>query len=87
MKSVLEELYYGNIRPFASRNAHLTKTHILHMEDFRRQFLDTLTENQKECFDAYEAHMSEIASDAECNSFVRGFRLGLRIVLDGIRED
>ena len=87
MKSILEELHYGNIRPFAERRLENTDEHKLYMEEFRVKFLDTLTENQKECFGAYEAHMSEIASKVECDAFVKGFRLGMKILMEGIEEE
>ena len=87
MKSVLEELYYGNIRPFADANAGVTESHLLYMDEFREKFLDTLTESQREVFFAYESHMSEIASDAECEAFVKGFRLGVRLLVEGIKGE
>lgn len=54
MKSILEELHYGNIRPFAERRLENTDEHKLYMEEFRVKFLDTLTESQKKEFFSYE---------------------------------
>ena len=49
MKSVLEELYYGNIRPFANRReASEEKQKVLQkMEDYRNQILERMTPEQK----------------------------------------
>ena len=87
MKSVLEELYFGNIRPFATRNTCISENHISYMEEFREKFLNTLTESQREAFFSYESHMSEITSSAECEAFVKGFRLGVQILMEGMKEE
>ena len=86
MKSVLEELYYGNLRPFEERRTENSDDHIIYMEEFRRRFLDTLTESQRKEFFSYECHMSEATSDAECKAFVKGFRLGLKILLEVLQK-
>lgn len=57
MKSVLEELYYGNIRPFANRrDVSEEKQKVLQkMEDYRNQLLDSLTAEQKQLLEEYES--------------------------------
>ena len=87
MKSVLEELYFGNIRPFATRNTSISENHIKYMEEFRGKLLDSLTSGQKEWFASYEDHMSEIASAAECEAFVKGFRLGEQMLIEGMKAE
>lgn len=87
MKSVLEELYFGNIRPFATRNTCISENHIRYMEEFRGKLLDSLTSGQKEWFASYEDHMSEIASAAECEAFVKGFRLGEQMLIEGMKAE
>lgn len=82
MKSILEELYYGNIRPFEERKKKNIDNHLSYMEEFHTEFIDTLTERQKECFNSYETHMSEIVSSTECEAFVFGFRLAMKILFE-----
>ena len=84
MKSVLEELYYGNIRPFANhRQVSEEKQKVLQkMEDYRDRLLDSLTAEQKHLLEEYESHASEITSQTECEIFIDGFRLGMRFVLE-----
>ena len=84
MKSVLEELYYGNIRPFANRREVLEeKQKVLQkMEDYRNQLLDSLTAEQKHLLEEYESCASEITSQTECEIFIDGFRLGMRLALE-----
>ena len=84
MKSVLEELYYGNIRPFANRrDVSEEKQKVLQkMEDYRNQLLDRLTGEQKQLLEEYESCASEITSQTECEIFIDGFRLGMRLALE-----
>lgn len=84
MKSVLEELYYGNIRPFANhRQVSEEKQKVLQkMEDYRNQLLDRLTGEQKQLLEEYESCASEITSQTECEIFIDEFRLGVRLALE-----
>ena len=84
MKSVLEELYYGNIRPFANhRQVSEEKQKVLQkMEDYRNQLLDSLTAEQKHLLEEYENCASEITSKTECKIFIDGFQLGMRLALE-----
>ena len=84
MKSVLEELYYGNIRPFANRREiSEEKQKVLQkMEDYRNQLLDSLTAEQKHLLEEYESCASEITSKTECEIFIDGFQLGMRLALE-----
>ena len=84
MKSVLEELYYGDIRPFANRREiSEEKQKVLQkMEDYRNQLLDSLTAEQKHLLEEYESCASEITSKTECEIFIDGFQLGMRLALE-----
>ena len=84
MKSVLEELYYGNIRPFANRReVSEEKQKVLQkMEDYRNQLFDSLTAEQKHLLEEYESCASEITSKTECEIFIDGFQLGMRLALE-----
>ena len=84
MKSVLEELYYGNIRPFANRRKiSEEKQKVLQsMEDCRNQLLDSMTPEQKHQLEEYESCTDEITSQTECEIFIDGFRLGMRLALE-----
>ena len=84
MKSVLEELYYGNIRPFANhRQVSEEKQKVLQkMEDYRDRLLDNLSAKQKHLLEEYETCASEITSKTECEIFIDGFQLGMRLALE-----
>ena len=80
MKSVLEELYYGNIRPFANRReVSEEKQKVLQkMEDYRNQLLDSMSPEQKHLLEEYENCASEITSQTECEIFIDGFHIGIK---------
>ncbi len=84
MRSLLEELYYGNMRPFVNRREiSEEKQKVLQsMENYRTQLLDSITEEQKHLLEEYENCASEITSQTECEIFIDGFRLGMRLVLE-----
>ena len=84
MKSVLEELYYGNIRPFTNCREVSEEKQKVHqkMEDYRNQLLDRLTGEQKQLLEEYESCASEITSQTECEIFIDEFRLGVRLALE-----
>ena len=84
MKSVLEELYYGNIRPFSNRriiDSEKQET-LQSMEDYRSRILADLTKNQHSLWEQYENCMSELTSQTECEIFIDGFRLGFRFACE-----
>ena len=84
MKSVLEELYYGNIRPFANRReVSEEKQKVLQkMEDYRNQLLDSMSQKQKHLLEEYENCASEITSQTECEIFIDGVRLGMKLAYE-----
>ena len=86
MKHVLEELYYGNIRPYANRRNDTIETQELidSVHTIRKHLYETFTDSQKAIFDKYEQAWSEIISVSEKNAFSDGFRLGMQITIEGL---
>ena len=82
MRSIIEELYYGNIRP-TDRDIIRggTYSHILNLvtrnED---ELMQTLTQAQQETFEKFKDCASELGDKNEMMSFVLGFKLGMRSV-------
>lgn len=52
------------------------------MEDYRNQLLDSMTPEQKHLLEEYESCASEITSKTECEIFIDGFQLGMRLALE-----
>ena len=84
MKSILEEMWYGNVCPQSdSRNnspemKELMEYMARHHDDLKK----TMSEEQIEIFEKFDDCWSEYASLAEKAIFVYAFRLGANVVLD-----
>ena len=86
MRSIIEELYYGNISP-SDRDIIRggTYSHILNLvtrnED---ELVQTLTQAQQETFVKYKDCVSEINEANEVTSFAIGFKLGIRLAVEAM---
>lgn len=86
MRSIIEELYYGNITP-CDRDIVKggTYSHLLHLitrnED---ELMQTLTQAQKETFEKFKDCASELGDKNEMTSFVLGFKLGMRLTVEAM---
>ena len=84
MRSIIEELYYGNVSP-SDRDIIRGSiySHILNLvtrnED---ELVQTLTQAQKETFDKFKDRASELGDKNEMTSFVLGFKLGMRLTVE-----
>lgn len=84
MRSIIEELYYGNISP-TDRDIIRggTYSHILNLvtrnED---ELMQTLTQAQQVTFEKFKDGTSELSSMTEVTAFTIGFKLGLRLTAE-----
>ena len=80
----IKELFYGNIHPFerdvskGSEGDKLVKLTIRHENALR----ETLNENKAEIFEKYKDAMTELSCLSECEGFINGFRLGVRLMVE-----
>ena len=88
--SVLEELWYGNIAPSErtirknSEYARLSKE-ALHCEE---QFINELSDEGRKIYEERITKLLLKCGIEECDSFICGFRLGAKIILEVLgRED
>ena len=85
---ILEDLWYGNVAPSertirtGSRYAKLQKQ-LVAAEDALRE---ELSPDGKNNYEEVCRKQTEMAQIAECDSFIRGVRIGARLALD-IMED
>ena len=88
MKSMITELWYGNINPQTDSrtNSPEMKELMEYMARHHEDLLKTMTEEQKEIFEKFEDCCGEYASYAEEAIFEYAFRLGARITTE-IQKD
>ena len=84
MKSILEELWYGNICPSTMCPKAATETKQLqeYITRHHDELQSTLTEQQKEIFDKYEDCYTELISIYERDIFIYAFKLGASIIIE-----
>ena len=84
MKSMIKELWHGNISPFEQctrgdkRLMELLKLVARHHEDLEKSF----TDEQKETFEKFHDCWSEYMSLAEAAIFEYAFKLGMEISIE-----
>ena len=86
--TTLEDLYYGNIIPHehsikrGSAYSEVLGYVVRHEDDLKA----TLTEQQKETFEKLKDCESEMYGMNELESFVSGFKLAARIIIEVLQE-
>ena len=89
MKSMIKELWYGNIIPQddSRNNSPEMKKLIEYMSRHHDDLLKTMTDEQKEFFVKFDDCWSEYASYAEEAIFSYAFRLGMRIAIETLTKE
>lgn len=83
---ILEDLYYGNLFP-NEKCAKLddeTKELLVLLNRNEEKLIATLSDEQKETFEKYKGCNWEISEICERQSFITGFKLGAKIVIEAM---
>ena len=80
---VLEDLYMGDIHPSERSFNSRALNEAVKTGD---ALLDTLTERQKEQFEAYMTAQREVNVLTDCETFIYAFRLGAKIMIDVLTD-
>ena len=88
MRSILEELFYGDICPNIDCRSHDNETKQLmgYIADHHDNLLSTLNEQQKEILEKFDDCYNELIDINEREIFAYAFKLGARIMLAVISE-
>ena len=88
MKSMITELWHGNINPQTdSRNNSTEMKELMeYMARHHNDLLKTITDEQKEIFEKFHDCWDEYVSLAEAAIFEYDFRLGARLTME-IQKD
>ena len=89
MRSILEELFYGNVCPNTDyrSNGKETKQLMGYIADHHSALNETLTDKQKELFEKFNDCYDELTDINEREIFVYAFRLGARIAIEVLLHD
>ena len=85
---VLEELYLGDIHPSerSFKNGNQYAKALNEVVKAGDALLGTLTEKQKEQFEAYMTAQREVNVLTDCETFIYAFRLGAKIMMDVLTD-
>ena len=89
MKSILEELFYGNICPStACRSADKETQELMgYVADHHETLLEELTDKQRETLEKFDDCYSELTGINERDIFIYAFKLGMRIAIEVLSPD
>ena len=88
MRSILQELWHGNICPQTDsrNNSPEMKELMEYMARHHDDLLKTMTDEQKEIFEKFDDCWSEYASHAEEAIFTYAFKLGMQIAIETLTD-
>ena len=89
MRSILEELFYGNICPNTDCRCNNTQSKELmgYIANHHDSLAQSLDEQQKETLEKFNDCFSEPNDINEREIFIYAFRLGMRIAIDVLCEN
>ena len=85
----IRELYYGNVHPFErdikkdSESDRLAKLVLRHDAALKA----TMNENEQELFGKFKDAATELNCLNECESFINGFQLGVRLIVEALHTE
>ena len=84
MRSILEELFYGNICPNSDCRSHDKEMKPLmgYIADHHDNLLSTLNDQQKELLEKFDDCYNELTDINEREIFSYAFKLGMRIAIE-----
>ena len=81
--SILEELYYGNIRPTDKPQSEEVRRALADTAKTEELLMEILSdEQQKEKLSEISEHYSKLITLTERDSFIEGVRLGAKLMAD-----
>ena len=88
MKSMITELWHGNINPQedSRNNSPEMKELMEYMARHHDDLLKSMTDEQKEIFEKFHDCWSEYMSLAEAAIFEYAFKLGMQIAIETLTE-
>jgi len=87
--TVLENLWYGNVSPSVrslTRGSEVKKQ-LEALNTNEQIFTAELSVKGQQAFDEYDKLSASISEQSECDAFVKGFRLGARLMLEVLSDE
>ena len=87
--NTIQDLYYGRISPYEmSISAAPEYLKLKALADQHEDLLrETLSDEQKELLDKLTENITDISSISERDMFIAGFRLGMKLIIDVMKDE
>ena len=87
--STIQDLYYGRISPYEMSISTAPEYQKLKALADRNEDLlrESLSDEQKELLEKLAESITDISSISERDMFIAGFRLGMKLMIDVMRDD
>ena len=87
--NTIQDLYYGRISPYEVRISAAPEYQKLKaLADKNEDLLkETLSDEQKELLDKLTECITDISSISERDMFIAGFRLGIKLMIDVMKDE
>ena len=88
MRSILEELFYGNVCPNTDCRSHHKEAKQLmgYIAEHHDNLLSTLNDQQKELLEKFDDCYNELTDINEREIFSYAFKLGMRIAIEVLTD-
>ncbi len=81
--SILEELWYGNIKPCEDKEVSIEEKELVELMARHQAYLTSnLKGNELEAFKKFIECSDEYTSQVECRAFEIGFKLAVRLLIE-----
>ena len=89
MRKILEEFYFGNLRPSERRMSPSSSLRqaVNKVSQCERQLMEQLNEGEQAILKEMVSVQQDIDSITGCENFVLGFRLGVRMMAECMDQD
>ena len=87
--STIQDLYYGRISPYEMSISTAPEYQKLKALADRNEDLlrESLSDEQKELLEKLAESITDISSISERDMFIAGFRLGMKLMIDVMKDD
>ena len=87
--NTIQDLYYGRISPYEMSISTAPEYQKLKALSNRNEDLlrESLSDEQKELLDKLTECITDISSISERDMFIAGFRLGVKLMIDVMKDD
>ena len=81
---IIEDLWYGDVAPYERDIKHGSEYEdaLKRIVQFEEDLYNRLNEEEQEIFEKFVSCSNEICSIAERETFVRGFALGIKLIIE-----